>query len=165
MHESEYDFSMRRSNISARRRITRLCALILALAWIVTVVPWSIDGQANVAHAANDPLANEPFEDTQENGTYAEEFTSPDADQLGGDPEVRCAVPGSPDCVAKCAAIRAYCSPLALHPYKTSPDPGALYWCKGGLISWTCSWKYSNGDNCTLVFPLMTWFCLYPGGK
>ena len=162
--ERTYDFSMQQWHSSGRHRITRLCALIFAPACVVMVVPCSSDGEANLAYAANERL-----EDTQESeacgNTYAEDFASVNADQLGGDPEVRCAVPGSPDCVAKCAAIRANCAPLAVHPYKTSPSPGALYWCKGGLVSWTCSWKYPNGDNCTLVYPLMKWFCLYPGGK
>ena len=27
--------------------------------------------------------------------------------------------------------------------------------------TWTCSYQYSNGDNCTVIRPLGTWLCRY----
>lgn len=81
------------------------------------------------------------------------------------DPQVKCSVPGSSACVTQCEAIGAYCIHHAEHPYKP-PAIGDLYWCKGGKPTWTCSYKYQDGDNCTRIYPLgMMWFCLYPGGK
>lgn len=79
--------------------------------------------------------------------------------------EVRCSVPGSDACVAQCEAIGAYCVHQAKHPYSPSSGIGDLYWCQGGSPTWTCSWKYSNGDNCTRIYPFATWLCRYIGGK
>jgi hypothetical protein len=79
--------------------------------------------------------------------------------------EVRCLVPGSETCVQQCHAIEAFCIHLATHPYSPSSGSGNLDWCKGGWPSYTCSYQFSNGDNCTLIYPLGKWFCLYDGGK
>ena len=79
--------------------------------------------------------------------------------------EVRCASPGSTACVEQCEAIGAYCVHRATHPYSPSSGIGDLYWCKGGSPTWTCSFQYSNGDNCTVIYPISTWICRYPGGK
>jgi hypothetical protein len=79
--------------------------------------------------------------------------------------EVRCLVPGSDACVEQCGAVDAFCAHRAAHPYSPSSGIGDLYWCKGGWPSYTCSYQYSNGDNCTLLYPVGKWFCLYDSGK
>ena len=79
--------------------------------------------------------------------------------------EVRCASPGSSACVDQCEAIEAYCVHRAVHPYSPSSGFGDLYWCKGGSPTWTCSYQYANGDNCTVIRPFSTWLCRYAGGK
>ena len=89
----------------------------------------------------------------------------PDGPVCNAMAEVRCAVPGSSVCVDQCAVIEAYCVHHAVHPYKSTTGVGDLYWCKGGWPSYTCSYQYSNGDNCTLVYPLGRWWCRYDGGK
>ena len=81
------------------------------------------------------------------------------------DPQRRCAVPGSELCVEQCASIGAYCVHKAMHPRSPSSGVGDLYWCKGGFPTWTCSYQYSNGDNCHWIYPLGTKLCLYQGGK
>lgn len=86
----------------------------------------------------------------------------PECNQMA---EARCTVPGSTACVDQCAAIEAYCVHRAAHPYKSSAGLGDLYWCKGGWPSYTCSYQYSNGDNCTLIYPVGKWYCRYDGGK
>lgn len=83
------------------------------------------------------------------------------------DPEVKCTVRGSGACVDQCAAIGAYCVELAQHPHSPSSGIGELYWCKGGRPSYTCSYVYKNGDNCTRLYLLkygIKWYCLYEGG-
>lgn len=75
--------------------------------------------------------------------------------------QVACASPGSTACVDQCEAIGAYCVHRASHPYSKSSGLGDLYWCKGGKPTWTCSYQYSNGDNCTVIRPLGTWLCRY----
>ncbi len=79
--------------------------------------------------------------------------------------EVRCASPGSNVCVEQCEAIGAYCVHHATHPYSPTSGVGDLYWCKGGSPTWTCSYQYSNGDNCTVIYPFGSWICRYIGGK
>jgi len=81
------------------------------------------------------------------------------------DPQHRCAVQGSDACVEQCASIGAYCAHRAVHPKKSDGGIGDLYWCKGGWPTYTCSYVYSNGDNCTLIKPGAASFCLYQGGK
>ncbi|MRG96887.1 hypothetical protein [Polyangium spumosum] len=75
--------------------------------------------------------------------------------------EARCLVPASDACVEQCHAIKAYCVHRAAHPYSPSSGIGDLYWCKGGWPSYTCSYQYSNGDNCTLIYPIGKWLCRY----
>jgi hypothetical protein len=79
--------------------------------------------------------------------------------------EVRCASPGSEACVVQCEGVGAYCVHRAVHPYSPSSGVGDLYWCKGGTPTWTCSYQYSNGDNCTRIYPGPTWLCRYIPGK
>ena len=86
-------------------------------------------------------------------------------DERGKDPELRCIVPASDACRAQCAEIGAYCAHRSAHPYKSDGGTGDLYWCKGGWPSYTCSYQYSNGDNCTIIYPIGTSLCRYPGGK
>lgn len=81
------------------------------------------------------------------------------------DPQRRCAVPGSDACVEQCASIGAYCVHRAMHPYSPSSGIGDLYWCKGGWPTYTCSYQYSNGDNCHWIYPVGMRVCLYQGGK
>lgn len=81
------------------------------------------------------------------------------------DPQHRCAVPASDACVQHCASIGAYCVHRADHPRSPSSGVGDLYWCKGGWPTYTCSYKYANGDNCHWIYPLGTQLCLYQGGK
>ncbi|WP_437300575.1 hypothetical protein [Sorangium sp. So ce426] len=79
--------------------------------------------------------------------------------------QVNCASPGSNTCVDQCEAIGAYCVHHASHPYSPSSGVGDLYWCKGGKPTWTCSYQYSNGDNCTIINPIGTWLCRYQFDK
>lgn len=79
-------------------------------------------------------------------------------------PEVRCNTPASDLCVDQCNAIKAYCVHHAVHPYKSDTGNGDLYWCTGGWPSYTCSYVYPNGDNCTKLTP-GKWWCCYKGGK
>jgi hypothetical protein len=85
--------------------------------------------------------------------------------QPQADPQHHCAVPASDACVAQCNSIGASCVHHAYHPYSPSSGIGDLYWCKGGWPTWTCSYKYANGDNCTWIYPMGTPLCLYQGGK
>ncbi len=87
------------------------------------------------------------------------------ADEVPASAQVRCLVPASETCVEQCYAIKAYCIHRAAHPYSLSSGIGDLYWCKGGWPSYTCSYQYSNGDNCTLIYPIGKWYCRYEGGK
>lgn len=90
---------------------------------------------------------------------------APGCDDAAPVAELHCAVPGSTACVEQCEAIGAYCVHLAKHPYSPSSGTGELYWCKGGSPTWTCSYQYANGDNCTRIYPFTTWLCRYTGGK
>lgn len=72
--------------------------------------------------------------------------------------EVRCSSPGLP-CAGECGAIGATCSAWAPHPYHPEYNWGDLYWCKSGTPTWTCSYKFSNGKNCTVIHPLNAWLC------
>jgi hypothetical protein len=86
-------------------------------------------------------------------------------DELGRDPEVRCAVPGSDACRTLCADIGAYCTHRSKHPYKEESGTGDLYWCKGGWPTYTCSYQYTDGDNCHFIYPGGVPLCQYLGGK
>jgi hypothetical protein len=75
----------------------------------------------------------------------------------------------SPDaCSDVCLTAGAQCFGFALHPYKSVPDPGELIWCKNGLPSYVCQYKFSNGESCAKIkMPVLGfyWLCAYPGGK
>lgn len=90
---------------------------------------------------------------------------NPECDDAEPAAEVRCAVPASDACVTQCEAIGAYCVHYAKHPYSASSGVGELYWCKGGSPTWTCSYNYANGDNCTRIYPIGSWLCRYVSGK
>lgn len=93
----------------------------------------------------------------------SEDMISEDLDPLYT--EVRCLAPGSFACMEACGAIKAYCSQFILHPYKVESGTGALYWCKGGWPTYTCSYKFPNADSCHFVKPIGPKFCAYEGGK
>jgi hypothetical protein len=68
-------------------------------------------------------------------------------------------------CAAECGTIGASCPSWALHPHTPTYGLGELYACKNGKPTWTCSWQYKNGTNCTAIYPFKSWFCSFPGGK
>jgi hypothetical protein len=68
-------------------------------------------------------------------------------------------------CVAECEAIGATCPSWAPHPHSPTYGIGELYACKNGTPTWTCSWQYKNGTNCTAIYPFKSWFCSFPGEK
>ena len=103
-----------------------------------------------------------PQSTTDPRPVACEETEQPDPQ---ADPQRRCAVPASDACVEQCADIGAYCVHRAVHPKKSDGGIGDLYWCKGGWPTYTCSYKYSNGDNCTIIYPGAWSLCLYQGGK
>lgn len=76
--------------------------------------------------------------------------------------QVRCREPGSNACVDQCADIGAYCPALATHPYSPSSGTGELHRCTNdSSTEWTCSFRYKNGDSCTLLYPSTHWICVY----
>jgi hypothetical protein len=75
---------------------------------------------------------------------------------------VRCAKPGSEECVRKCEAINATCAHHAEHPKSPSSGDGDLYYCERGQSEWQCRYRYKNGDTCTLREPRHVWTCMYP---
>ena len=87
------------------------------------------------------------------------------SDASAADPEVRCASPGSGSCASQCEGVGAPCGQRASHPYSASSGSGDLYWCTGGRPTWTCSYQYSNGDNCTRIYPFGARLCSYASGK
>jgi hypothetical protein len=74
---------------------------------------------------------------------------------------VRCAQPGSEDCVRKCEAIDAYCAHRAVHPYSPSSGVGDLFYCESGRGTWGCRYRYTNGDVCNKEMPHAKWKCRY----
>jgi len=118
------------------------------------IIPTGVGGYGDV-----------PREPQDAPGTSEPALVCNDGEEVPAGAEVRCVVPGSEACVEQCSAVEAYCIPRAVHPYSPSTGTGDLYWCKGGWPSYTCSYQYANGDNCTLLYPLGKWFCLYDGGK
>jgi hypothetical protein len=70
------------------------------------------------------------------------------------------------DCMMKCAEAGAACTPRRKHPNKPEAGPGDLYRCKNGYPTHTCSYLYSNGDECIFFAPFgMIPWCVYVGGK
>lgn len=79
--------------------------------------------------------------------------------------EVRCRVPGSFACMEQCYGIGATCSQFVLHPYRVESGQGTLYWCKGGRPTYTCSYRFANGEHCHYLKPFGIPYCVYEGGK
>ena len=69
-------------------------------------------------------------------------------------------------CMMKCADVGASCAGRIPHPYKPEAGLGDLYRCKNGTPTHTCSYYFSNGDECVYFSPFGTipW-CVYIGGK
>jgi hypothetical protein len=90
-------------------------------------------------------------------------LTCMDGDEV--DTYIRCRGMGPIACSAQCNAIGAYCVEYASQPYSPSAGIGSLKQCKNGLISYTCTYCYTNGDTCTFVYPGGLPLCNYTGGK
>lgn len=87
------------------------------------------------------------------------------AGDANADQQLRCAVRGT-SCATECAAIQAPCVSWSAHPHGPKLGVGDLYACKNGRPTWTCSYQYKNGSNCTFVRPIPgLWFCSVNGGK
>jgi hypothetical protein len=71
---------------------------------------------------------------------------------------INCTTPGG-QCEGQCAAAGAYCNGYERHPYDANVGMGALYACKSGFPTWTCSLRFDNGDRCSKVWPVGPWIC------
>jgi hypothetical protein len=105
--------------------------------------------------------------------TYPEsECNAEDGDSGDGgagalDTWINCKGLNAVDCMIKCAQSGVACTGKEKHPYMPNVGYGDLYMCKTGWPTSTCSYYYSNGDECVFFktpvgrFPL----CVYVGGK
>ena len=81
------------------------------------------------------------------------------------DTVINCTGKNNVDCMMMCAEAGATCRPARLHPYRTEAGIGNLVACKTGTPTHTCSYRYGNGDKCTVVMPLgVPFLCDYGGG-
>ena len=120
---------------------------------------------SGVARAHQDVIP----EDMISEDTLSEDWVTevmPSEDMNPAYTEIRCREPASNACVAACAEISAYCSHYVLHPYRVEGGMGSLYWCKGGSRpTYTCSYRFANGEHCHYLKPLSIPYCVYEGGK
>lgn len=146
------------------RHVVTIPILLVSACSYVDGQCWSAneDGHGGAGGGPVVPTGSGGFGDVPPQPRGASDPTPPDCNAGA---EVRCATPASNACVDQCEAVGAYCVHLAKHPYSPSSGIGDLYWCKGGSPTWTCSYQYSNGDNCTVIYPLSTWLCSYTTGK
>lgn len=82
------------------------------------------------------------------------------------DTVINCKGLNNVDCMMRCGQAGVACSPVLKHPYKEAGGKGDLYMCKTGFPTKTCSYYYTNGDEC-VVFPPLTRpaLCLYIGAR
>ena len=81
---------------------------------------------------------------------------------------IRCLGLGPTACAVQCNAIGAYCVEYATHPKNPSLGAGALKQCLDNMLSYTCTYCYSNGDACTFIyarFGIGVGDCTNTGGK
>ena len=81
---------------------------------------------------------------------------------------IRCLGLGPIACSAQCRAAGAYCVEYAIHPEDPSQGAGALKQCLDNPLSYTCTYCYSNGDACTIIyarFGMSHGGCTNTGGK
>jgi hypothetical protein len=92
--------------------------------------------------------------------------SSPDEGAIPLDAWITCKGLSVPQCMEKCAELGAPCAPRMKHANKPDGGWGDLYRCKNGLLTHTCSYHYSNGDECVFFAPFgMFPVCVYIGGK
>lgn len=120
--------------------------------------PVSEDGQG--AGAGGGPIVpgtggygNVPPEPQDADGSHPRKCGGDDAEELGG---VTC---GNPiECSKLCFAASKSCVEYAVHPNKSGLKPGGLYDCIDSMppASWggsyTCLYKYENGDACIFSY-------------
>jgi len=92
--------------------------------------------------------------------------TCTDGSELGT--YIRCRGLGPKACAAWCQSEGAYCVEHMTHPYNPSVGMGDLKQCMENLMSYTCTYCYSNGDVCTSICALKGCAnagCTNTGGK
>jgi hypothetical protein len=91
--------------------------------------------------------------------------SSPDEGAVPLDAWITCKGLSVPQCMEKCAELGAPCAPRMKHPNKADGGWGDLYRCKNGWPTHTCSYYYSNGDECVSLLSYPFPVCVYIGGK
>ena len=134
-----------------------------------------IHGTSTSADAASPKTEDEDAPESLEGRSWFAPDHDENASELGG---VTCT--GPVHCSKLCFAAQKYCVEYAGHPHKPEVKPGELYDCidsipsAGSGGSYTCLYRYENGDACIFSYgakfgpihpPAPPPLCVYKGGK